>query len=149
MHRAGRPYMVLLPVGFTMPAPLPVLRCALTAPFHPYRANDRNHRPGGLLSVALSLGSPPPGVTRHRVSVEPGLSSSGTKQSQVHQRPSDHLIRRHCRLCCCDRQGLCRKTPHYVNVALVKISFPDQNTKTSITQEHDCHGPVRCNCRQP
>ena len=30
---------------------------------------------GGFLSVALSLGSPPPGVTRHRVSVEPGLSS--------------------------------------------------------------------------
>src|SRR5690606_1418315 len=30
---------------------------------------------GGLLSVALSLGSPPPGVTRHRTSVEPGLSS--------------------------------------------------------------------------
>jgi hypothetical protein len=44
---------------------------------------------------------------------------------------------------------LCWKTPHYVNVALVKISFPDQNTKTSIIQEHDCHGPVRCNCRQP
>jgi len=33
--------------------------------------------PGGLLSVALSRGSPPPGVTRHRVSVEPGLSSPG------------------------------------------------------------------------
>ena len=32
-------------------------------------------RLGGLLSVALSLGSPPPGVTRHRASVEPGLSS--------------------------------------------------------------------------
>jgi len=30
---------------------------------------------GGVLSVALSLGSPPPGVTRHRASVEPGLSS--------------------------------------------------------------------------
>ena len=30
---------------------------------------------GGVLSVALSLGSPPPGVTRHRISVEPGLSS--------------------------------------------------------------------------
>ncbi|CAK7256801.1 protein of unknown function [Shinella sp. WSC3-e] len=30
---------------------------------------------GGLLSVALSLGSPPPDVIRHRVSVEPGLSS--------------------------------------------------------------------------
>ena len=34
--------------------------------------------PGGLLSVALSLGSPPPGVTRHRVSVEPGLSVNPT-----------------------------------------------------------------------
>ena len=31
-----RPYSVLLPVGFTMPAPLPAPRCALTAPFHPY-----------------------------------------------------------------------------------------------------------------
>jgi len=30
---------------------------------------------GGLLSVALSLGSPPPDVIRHRASVEPGLSS--------------------------------------------------------------------------
>ena len=32
------------------------------------------HR-GGSISVALSLRSPSPGVTRHRVSVEPGLSS--------------------------------------------------------------------------
>ena len=31
-----RPYSILLPVGFTLPAPLPVRRCALTAPFHPY-----------------------------------------------------------------------------------------------------------------
>ena len=31
---------------------------------------------GGLFSVALSLGSLPPGVTRHRPSVEPGLSST-------------------------------------------------------------------------
>ena len=31
-----RPYLVLLPVGFTMPFPLPGPRCALTAPFHPY-----------------------------------------------------------------------------------------------------------------
>ena len=35
---AGRPYSVLLPVGFTMPCPLPGTRCALTAPFHPYPA---------------------------------------------------------------------------------------------------------------
>ncbi len=31
-----RPYLVLLPVGFTMPLPLPGARCALIAPFHPY-----------------------------------------------------------------------------------------------------------------
>ena len=31
---------------------------------------------GGLFSVALSLGLPPPDVIRHRVSVEPGLSSA-------------------------------------------------------------------------
>ena len=40
---------------------------------HPFTLAMTGH--GGLLSVALSLGSPPPGVTRHRVSVEPGLSS--------------------------------------------------------------------------
>lgn len=42
---------------------------------------------GGLLSVALSLGSPPPGVTRHRTSVEPGLSSP-MRVSPLHE--SDH-----------------------------------------------------------
>ena len=41
--------------------------------FSPLPASEKPA--GGLLSVALSLGSPPPGVTRHRVSVEPGLSS--------------------------------------------------------------------------
>jgi hypothetical protein len=33
---------------------------------------------GGLFSVALSLGSPPPAVSRHRFPVEPGLSSTGS-----------------------------------------------------------------------
>ncbi len=70
----GRPYLVLLPVGFALPSPLPETRCALAAPFRPYR--HPRGRAGGLLSVALSLGSPPPGVTRHRISMEPGLSSS-------------------------------------------------------------------------
>jgi len=32
-------------------------------------------RRGGLFSVALSLGFPPPDVIRHRLSMEPGLSS--------------------------------------------------------------------------
>ena len=80
------PYSVLLPVGFTMPVPLPGPRWALTPPFHPYPAGG-DADPGGLLSAALSLGSPPPGVTRHRVSVEPGLSSP----LQAGQRLSGHL----------------------------------------------------------
>jgi len=42
-------------------------RWALTSPFHPYLQKTG----GGLLSVALSLGLPPPGVTRH-----PALRSS-------------------------------------------------------------------------
>ena len=36
MGHAKDPYSVLLQVGFTLPTLLPVLRCALTAPFHPY-----------------------------------------------------------------------------------------------------------------
>ncbi len=38
---------------------LPPARCALTAPFHPYRRISA----GGIFSVALSMGSRPPGVT--------------------------------------------------------------------------------------
>jgi len=79
-RRRARPYSVLLPVGFTVPRPSPAARCALTAPFHPC-PRAVSGRAGGLLSVALSLGSPPPGVTRHRVSVEPGLSSPGTAEA--------------------------------------------------------------------
>jgi len=46
-------YLVLLPVGFAVPMPLPAPRCALTAPFHPCRGARRCR--GGLFSVALSL----------------------------------------------------------------------------------------------
>ena len=79
-----RPYSVLLPVGFAVPHLLPGARWALTPPFHPCPANrsaasgmtgGTNCRRGGLLSVALSLGLPPPDVIRHRISMEPGLSS--------------------------------------------------------------------------
>ena len=70
----GHPYLVLLPVGFTLPRLLPGARCALTAPFHP--CSRRLRTESGLLSVALSLGLPPAAVSRHRASLEPGLSSS-------------------------------------------------------------------------
>jgi hypothetical protein len=92
-----RPYSVLLPVGFALPPALPQARCALTAPFHPYRSGvpprTRGGRGGGLFSVALSLGSRPPDVIRHRMSMEPGLSSrtclSALVQAAV--QPTDHI----------------------------------------------------------
>jgi len=45
-------YLALHQLGFTMPRLLPVLRWALTPPFHPYR---HHLTIGGMLSVALSV----------------------------------------------------------------------------------------------
>ena len=78
------PYSVLLPVGFAMPPLLPVRAVGSyptlsPLPRHISAVYPQKSRPisrrGGFLSVALSLGSPPPDVIRHRVSMEPGLSS--------------------------------------------------------------------------
>ena len=73
---------------------LPPARCALTAPFHPYQF------PGGIFSVALSVGSRPPGITWHpalwspdfppRFAAErlpgrlPGLLSHEILQDRIH-----------------------------------------------------------------
>src|SRR6188508_2967447 len=57
------PYLVLLRVGFSLPALSPGRRCALTAPFHPCHPRLREF--GGVFSVALSLGSPPLAVNQH------------------------------------------------------------------------------------
>ena len=84
-----RLYLVLLPTGFTLPCPLPATRCALTAPFHPYLPHK--YGAGGLLSVALSLESPPPDVIRRRVSVEPGLSSPAACRNKMRRRLPDPL----------------------------------------------------------
>ena len=54
-------YLALLPVGLAVPSVSPRPRWALTPPFHLFPRIT-----GSLFSVALSLGLPPPGVTRHR-----------------------------------------------------------------------------------
>ncbi len=55
---------------------------------HPFTLTAQDVCPGGgLLSVALSLGSPPAAVNRHRISTEPGLSSPGCPAATV--RPAD------------------------------------------------------------
>lgn len=84
-----RPYSVLLPVGFAVPLLLPVARWALTPPFHPCRSKCR----GGLLSVALSLGLPPPAISRYRVSMEPGLSSPAAFRLRGRGRPASWQAR--------------------------------------------------------
>jgi len=72
------PYLALLQVGFAMPSLLPSPRCALTAPFHPYRpsAAFTIKDLGGLFSVALSVGSRPPGVTWHLIRRSPDFPPS-------------------------------------------------------------------------
>ena len=54
-------------------------------PAYPFPAS------GGLFSVALSLGLPPPGVTRHPDPVEPGLSSPFAETKAAAIRSSDSV----------------------------------------------------------
>jgi hypothetical protein len=75
-------------------------------------------RRGGLFSVALSLGLPPPDVIRHRLSMEPGLSSPATFRHWrgAAVRPTDALgmgkVRPRVKPCC--RTSL-RKRPYQPN----------------------------------
>ena len=62
-----------------------VRSCRTISPLRQAEARFR-----GIISVALSLGSPPPGVTRHRVSMEPGLSSPAPFRA-LRQRSSSQL----------------------------------------------------------
>ena len=79
------PYSTLLPAGLAMPPLLPKGRCALTAPFHPYRDRPEGHARRSVLCGAIpESGEPlPPGVTRRRGPVEPGLSSTSEKAATV------------------------------------------------------------------
>src|SRR5690606_31131111 len=85
---ARGPYLALLPVGLAVPVLLPTPRWALTPPFHPGPRGPHQRIAGGLFSVALSLGLPRPGVTRHRYLVESGLSSCGEAFRPLRKRPS-------------------------------------------------------------
>lgn len=72
-------YLALLPVGLALPPLLPEARWAFTPPFHPFRSWPQWRTigmKGGFISVALSVGLPRPGVTRHRYFWESGLSST-------------------------------------------------------------------------
>lgn len=62
-------------------------RCRQRGALLPHLFTLAGARPGGLFSVALSLGSPPAAVSRHRFSMEPGLSSRSEERATV--RPTD------------------------------------------------------------
>jgi hypothetical protein len=87
-HLGPLPYLVLLQVGFTMPALLPRTRCALTAPFHPCRLLQL--APQQLRRFALCCTFrrlAPPRRYLAPDPPEPGLSST----PDVAVRSSDHL----------------------------------------------------------
>ena len=78
--RRGRgrtfPYLVLLRVGFTLPPMLPSARCALTAPFHPYRSAEGRFRRSIFCGTFRGLA--PPRRYLAPCPMEPGLSSPPT-----------------------------------------------------------------------
>jgi len=72
-----------------MPLPLPGARCALTAPFHPCLCTRPGPRAiGGLLSVALSVASRRPGVTRHPALWSSDFPRRRTRRRGPHSPPS-------------------------------------------------------------
>ncbi len=78
------PFLVLLRMGFTLTA------CVTTDPVGSYPAFSPLPLPRRLFSVALSLGSLPPAVSRHPCPSEPGLSSRAG--SLPCRRPSGLLV---------------------------------------------------------
>ena len=76
--RSARPPLFDLAPGGVCPA-TSVTRRAVRSyrTFSPLPSGARLSKAGGIFSVALSLGSPPAAVSRHRVIKEPGLSSTG------------------------------------------------------------------------
>ena len=90
------PYLVFLRMGFALPVPSPEPRCALTAPFHPCRANAAVcflwHFPWPrdrlLLATILTRGVQTflPGASRPR-SGRPGHSHRGGILAHAPERP--------------------------------------------------------------
>src|SRR5438874_1213820 len=90
---ACRSYLVLLPVGFTLPPPLPAARCALTAPFHPCRPPPRK-----AASSAVCFCGTFPGVAPAGRYPAPCLRGARTflppPSEPDKERPSDRLTRK-------------------------------------------------------
>ncbi len=86
--RARRPFLVLLPVGFTEPPRSPAALVSSYLTVSPLPAPPPRVAAGGLFSVALSRTSPWVAVSHHRCSVESGLSSTSLMEGR-RGRPAD------------------------------------------------------------
>lgn len=79
-------YLVLLRVGFTIAVPVTSHAVRSYRTFSPFPRKAKTLQ-GSLFSVALFVGFPRPGITRHRFFVKPGLSS------RLRERPPSHPAR--------------------------------------------------------
>ena len=120
-HLGPLPYLVLLQVGFTVPALLPRTRCALTAPFHPYRSPWLAPRRLRRFAFCCTFrGLAPPRRYLAPDPPEPGLSST----PDVAAGSSDHLAgsllhygRNGSRPFLQPVQGVCRGAPAILDLA--------------------------------
>ena len=94
-----RPYSVLLPVGFTLPRPLPGARWALTPPFHPYLSDLRSKCErrfafcGTVPGVAPAGRYPAPLLRGARTFLDARLSAYGAPRLPG-RLASDYLVER-------------------------------------------------------
>jgi hypothetical protein len=88
---ACRSYLVLLPVGFSLPPPLPEARCALTAPFHPCRPPECYSQTGTGLAVCFLWHFPWGRPRRALPGTVPPWSPDFPPLAKYKERPSDRL----------------------------------------------------------
>jgi hypothetical protein len=88
------PYLALLQVGFTVPSSVATdavrsYRTVSPLPAHAFKGM----RLGGLLSVALSVGSRPPGVTWHRIRRSPDFPPHSVRNAATARPTLERKIR--------------------------------------------------------
>lgn len=84
----------LAPGGVCLADRSPGRWCALTAPFHPYSracSTAAERLTSGLISVALSLGSPPLGITQHPALWSSDFPRAQSRVGDLRSRPPDLL----------------------------------------------------------
>jgi hypothetical protein len=137
------PYSVLLPVGFTLPPALPPARCALTAPFHPYRGLVRNAPRrfvlcGTVPRLAPAGRYPAPFVHGARTFLPGGLSAITAAAVRPTDRETDGGDGRR-------RQGAARRSKARARAAMV-LGRPrsPSNSRSVVRVDGSATPSIRC-----